>query len=230
MRFLNDLLDLVLTELCAGCGVAAGLLCRRCATWLETPARRVTWPTSLPPGLPCPWTVAAYEGPVRSMLVAHKERGRTELARPLGAALARAVQAALSEPGSPRDPPTALVPVPSARSAVRQRGHDPTRRMTDAALRELRTTGLVRLDALRHRRRVADQAGLTAAERATNLKDALEPRRPLPGHRVVLVDDVITTGATLTEAARALTEAGATVIATATLATTPRRTHPPPTP
>lgn len=65
MRLLDDLLDLVLTELCAGCGVAAGLLCRRCAARLGTPARRVTRPTSLPPGLPCPWTAAAYEGPVR---------------------------------------------------------------------------------------------------------------------------------------------------------------------
>ncbi|GLZ10309.1 hypothetical protein Acsp04_05440 [Actinomadura sp. NBRC 104425] len=226
MRFLDDLLNLVLTEPCAGCGVAVGLLCGRCAAWLGTPARRVTRPTALPPGLPCPWAVAAYEGPVRSMLVAHKEHGRTALARPLGAALARAVQAALSEPGGPRDPPTAVVPVPSSRSAVRRRGHDPTRRMTDAAVRALHTPGLVRLDALRHRRKVADQAGLTAAERAANLQGALEPKRPLPGHRVVLVDDVVTTGATLAEAARALTEAGATVAAIATLAATPRRTQP----
>ncbi|MEU9609605.1 ComF family protein [Streptomyces sp. NPDC048057] len=106
-----------------------------------------------------------------------------------------------------------LVPVPSARRAVRARGHDAMRRIARAAAGELRRTGWQAraLPVLRQLRPVADQAGLTARERAENLSGALRAvsgtGRLLAGGRVVLVDDLMTTGASLAEAARALGEA-----------------------
>jgi predicted amidophosphoribosyltransferase len=105
-----------------------------------------------------------------------------------------------------------LVPVPSARRAVASRGHDPVRRIALAAARELRRGGLPArvLAVLRQRRRVADQAGLTARERAMNLSGALElapgAAKLLVGGETMLVDDVMTTGASLAEAARAVAE------------------------
>ena len=72
-------------------------------------------------------------------------------------------------------------------------------------------------------RAVADQAGLDAAERAANLGGAPAARRPLDGLPVVVVDYVMTTGATLVEAARALREAGAAVRGCAVVAATRRR-------
>ncbi len=166
--------------------------------------------------------MASYDGPVRQLIVAHKERGLSGLSRPLGAALARAVLAATAH-----SPPPFLVPVPSSRASVRRRGEDPTLRITRAAAEELNHRGeRVRLlRALRHTRRVADQAGLTATARATNLERALSSRYDLKGATVIVVDDVLTTGATLTEATRALQTAGAEVTATAVIAATPRR-HP----
>ncbi|MFD0685302.1 ComF family protein [Actinomadura fibrosa] len=120
-----------------------------------------------------------------------------------------------------------IVAIPSARKAVRRRGHDPLGAMAKVAVQRLREDGLhiVGLDALRQRRRVADQAALTVDERAVNLAGALvvDPQVAMGGRSVLLVDDVITTGATLDEAARALRAAGADVLAAATVAATPLR-------
>jgi hypothetical protein len=103
-----------------------------------------------------------------------------------------------------------LVPVPSARRAVAARGHDPARRIALAAAGELRRGGVpARVVAvLRQRRGVADQAGLSSRARLDNLAGALAVApggaRLLLGGPVVLVDDLMTTGASLAEAARAV--------------------------
>ncbi|MFF3741584.1 ComF family protein [Streptomyces sp. NPDC002566] len=106
-----------------------------------------------------------------------------------------------------------LVPVPSAPRAVRARGHDPARRIALAAAVVLRREGMpVRVAAvLRQRRAVADQAGLNSRQRMDNLGGALAVvsggARLLRGGSVVLVDDLVTTGASLAEAARAVRSA-----------------------
>jgi hypothetical protein len=106
--------------------------------------------------------------------------------------------------------PVLLVPVPSSRRAVRARGHDPARRIGLVAAGELRRAGwAARVAAvLWQRRTVADQAGLNSRQRLADLAGALEVSgggaRLLAGARVVLVDDLMTTGASLTEAARAV--------------------------
>ncbi|MBW8484557.1 ComF family protein [Actinomadura parmotrematis] len=220
MSFFTDLLDLLLPTTCAGCSRSPGLLCPRCTRHLARPPHRVPHLRDLPP---C-WTAAPYEGPPKAAITAHKERGLTALAVPLGQALAASLEAALL--ASPSPPvPAVVVPAPSTRAATRHRGHDPTRRLTETAVRELRCRGhpVTGLAALHHRRTVADQSGLTRAARARNLARALEAHPSVQGARVLLTDDVVTTGATLTEATRALTEAGAHVLATATVAATPLR-------
>lgn len=108
-----------------------------------------------------------------------------------------------------------LVPVPSARRVVGARGHDPARRIALAAAGELRRGGVAArvVGVLRQRRAVADQSGLDARGRLENLAGALAVvpggGRMLLGGPVVLVDDLMTTGASLTEAARAVRAATA---------------------
>ncbi|WAP56410.1 ComF family protein [Streptomyces sp. S465] len=120
--------------------------------------------------------------------------------------------------------PLLLVPVPSARRAVGARGHDPARRIALAAAGVLRDGGRpARVPAvLRQRRRVTDQSGLDARQRRANVTGALGAvpgsGRLLVQGPVVLVDDLMTTGASLAEAARAVTVAGGLVIGAAVVA------------
>ncbi|MEU1004526.1 ComF family protein [Streptomyces tibetensis] len=216
----QDLTDLVLPGECGGCGVPRTVLCRRCRAVLSGGAVHRVRPVPEPPGLPWVYTAAPYADEVRATLLAHKERGALALAGPLGVALAGAVYAGLrGVPVSagtgvawPRGGrvPVLLVPVPSGRRAVRARGHDPARRIALAAAGELRRRGLPArvVGVLRQRRAVADQSGLNSRQRLANLAGALAVApggaRLLRGGVVVLVDDVMTTGASLAEAARAV--------------------------
>ncbi|GGP68520.1 ComF family protein [Streptomyces melanogenes] len=209
----QEISGLVLPVACGGCGSPRTALCERCAAALLGARARRVRPAPEPAGLPVVYAAAVYEDAVRAVLLAHKERGALGLAGVLGQALAGAVRAAA---GAPRDGPLLLVPVPSARRAVRARGHDPARRIALAAAGELRRTGTdARVAAvLRQRRAVADQSGLSARQRLANLSGALEVSaggdRLLEGGRVVLVDDLMTTGASLVEAARAVAGVGRT--------------------
>jgi predicted amidophosphoribosyltransferase len=227
---LAALADLVLPRACAGCGVPGRILCPRCAELLAVP--RLATPRRFPWGFPPTAAAGAYSGPVRPAVNAFKEQGRTELARPLGTALALAVAAVVGA-APPARRPVLLVPVPSAAAALRARGRDHVAELTGRAVAELRTAGLAAGEArlLRRRGRVRDSAGLSAAARRANLAGSFEPvgagsPRPIPGALLVLVDDVVTSGATLTEAAAVLSAVRRPddpPVLAAVVAATPRR-------
>ncbi|WP_239520490.1 ComF family protein [Blastococcus saxobsidens] len=222
------LADLVLPRTCAGCGVPGRSVCPPCAALLTVP--RLAQPRRFPVGLPPTVAAGAYAGPVRPLVNAFKEHGRAELARPLGAALALAVAAVRLGSLHPAAP-VVLVPLPASRAALRARGRDHVRELTSRAVTELRAAGVPARQQrlLRRRGRVRDSAGLTPAQRRANLAGSFAPdpgaAAPPPGALLVLVDDVVTTGATLCEAARVLSAGlapdSAPVLA-AVVAATPR--------
>ncbi|WP_344580206.1 ComF family protein [Streptomyces lunalinharesii] len=222
----RELAGLVLPVDCAGCGQPRTELCAAChrALWRGGRGAARVRPRPVPAGLPRVWAGAPYADEVRAVLLAHKERGALRLAAPLGAVLAGAVLAGVARGVGGGGGPLVLVPVPSARRAVAGRGHDPVRRIALAASAELRRRGLaVRvLAGLRQRRVVVDQAGLDARQRLVNVAGALEvpstAGRLLAGAPALLVDDLVTTGATLAEAARAVRAAGGRVAGAAVVA------------
>lgn len=163
-----------------------------------------------------------YDAELRSALLAYKERGRRALAVPLSAYLGDATDVLLrsAAPGSSGRQPV-LIPVPSRRAAARQRGGDHVLRLARLVARHLQ---LPVSRALSVSSAVADSAGLSTAARAANLAHQMHAVPPGP-HRLeaVLLDDIVTTGATLGEAERALTEAGWRVLGAAVVGATRRR-------
>ncbi|AYF97158.1 ComF family protein [Protaetiibacter intestinalis] len=201
---LLDALALVLPTACVGCGRPDRTLCAGC--------RRRVAPAPIATTAPGGLRVIAgapYRDTVQRVVLAAKD-GRTSLAVPLAPLLLAALAHAAP------DASVELCPVPSTRAALRRRGYDPV-------IVAMRAAGLRPARLLRPARAHAVQKGLGRTERAANLRGVHRARSRLDGRRILLVDDVVTTGATLAEAARALRAAGAEVLGAVTIAATPRR-------
>ncbi len=215
MRVARELLDLVLP---AGC-----VCCQRAGPWWCSDCRPVSKPelVTLARG-PTTFASGDYATELRTALLAYKERGNRGLAELLSGYLSDAVDVAARSLSEHPGPPV-LVPVPSNRAAARERGGDHIRRLSRLVARE---TSLALVPALQLTRPVADSAGLSATQRAANLAHRMRASRASPGlagRPVVIVDDIVTTGATLVEAQRALAASGWPTAAAAAIAATRRR-------
>jgi predicted amidophosphoribosyltransferase len=244
--WLGELVDLVLPRECAGCLRAGSTWCARCDRALarlafgavtdreyassggspDTGGGPWVVPHPLPEGMPPVHAWGVYADPLRSAVSAWKDAGRRDLERVLAPVLAASVAGALVG-GGWVDGVVLVVPAPSSPRSVRHRGDTPLVDLCAAAVGALGDPpGLVLrvVPALRHVRRVEDQSGLGLAERRNNLRRALEVdppwRKVVRGRRCLLVDDVVTTGATVAEAARALRSAGSAGVVGAAVAAT----------
>lgn len=228
----RPLLDLLLPAECISCRRPGASWCARCLSALRGAAfaggPAEVSPEPRPPGLPVVLAWGAYLDPLRTAIAQWKDADRRDVAPVLAGLLASAVDRAVDAAGW-RGRPVVLVPVPSSRSAARRRGDLP---LVDVAARAAQRLGrdgssapvTMPVRALAHVRRVADQAGLGTAGRFGNLRGSMHvPSRWTPvvrGRRCLVVDDVMTTGSTLAEAARALRVAGAADVRAATIAAT----------
>lgn len=221
--------ELVLPRTCAGCGRTGPAVCSGCRDELARLALPTTVPVAprpVPPGWPgCTGTIR-YDGVAARLARAFKDDDRRDLVRPLGRLLADAVERAIAgeRDGAVGGAPSVLVPVPSSPAALRRRGDHPTLLLARVAAQTL-AAGVEARAVLRMARGTADQAGLDRSARAANLAGAMVVTRPalVRGRRCVLVDDVLTSGATLTEGRRALLAAGAARVDLAVALVTPPR-------
>jgi len=166
------------------------------------------------------WSAGEYVDPVMGIISKAKDHHRWDAIDLLGVRLAFAVAGMVDDEGLKG--PGILVPIPSKPSSVRERGLDVMGAMARRASHHLARVGITTAvhPALTHRRVIKDQGDLTSEERAKNLEGSLMSGK-LPGSRwILLVDDVVTTGATLRESVRALSAAGHPPDGMATVAAT----------
>lgn len=207
------MLDLVLPLECGGCGAPSTRWCDTCAQELTVApdAPHVASPR-VDPQVPV-FALGRYAGARRNAIVAMKDHGRTDLITPLAQALAVGVHRLVT--WGLLDVPLTIVPAPTRRAAARRRGGDPVARIAGAAVKEHPQIAVV--PALRMTALARDSAGLGTAERERNITGRVVLRRPVNAE-VLLVDDIVTTGATARESVRVLRSAGVQVVAVLTIA------------
>jgi ComF family protein len=217
------LLELIYPPRCAACGEAtvAEPFCELCAGAVdEVPpgCRRCGQPgidalcgacRAAPPAFEAVRAGGLLGGPLADAVHALKYRGRPALARPLGAWLAAR---------APLPPDAAVISVPLARGRRLERGYDQAALLADAVCRAAGARRARLRAALVRVRETPPQVGRTREERARNVAGAFEARAVVAGRDVVLVDDVVTTGATADAAAEALRRAGARSVVVVALA------------
>jgi predicted amidophosphoribosyltransferase len=209
-------LDLILPLECGGCGAPSTRWCEACATELAVrPDEPHVISPRIDPDVPV-FALGRYAGARRRAILAMKENGRGDLVAPLARALAVGVHRLLT--WGMIETPLTIVPAPTRRSAARRRGGDPVTRLARAAVAghpDLAVAPALRMKAL-----ARDSVGLGTSARERNIAGRVVLRGRRRGNlgEVVIVDDIVTTGATARESVRTLRAGGVRVAAVLAIA------------
>lgn len=198
--------ELILPRECAGCRVPGTVLCGACRYHLRSAPHRIVRPRDL--GLPV-FAMGPYSDIRRNIIIAMKARGNREVRELMGAVFAAGLEHLQAQGQLPIN--FDLVPAPTRAQSARLRGGDPVTAMARAAAKRL--TGVEVARYVETGRAISDQSDLSAGGRWLNMDNAVQLRTGIViAHRdIVLIDDVVTTGATMAATARKLQVEGVKV-------------------
>ena len=207
----NALLDLLYPPRCGGCNeVGAGWWCPSCTAKVQRlDATHAARSIMLPDGTQVDVISAAlFAPPLREGIHRFKYEAQPQLAEAFGALMGQAwLKSAIQI--------DALVPVPLHTARRRERGYNQSELLAAVISQQ---AGVPMRNLLGRVRPTEQQAHLNAQARRANVKDAFHAAAAVRAQRIALVDDVLTTGATLAECASALLQAGASHVTAVTLA------------
>lgn len=189
-------MELLLPRACAGCGQPGVVLCKKCQESLRQPPVRVYRPALI--DIPV-YSLGSYSELRKNIVIAMKEYNNRAVRPYVGAVIAAGLRYVAARGDIPDD--VVLVPAPTRSKSASLRGGDPVLHVCQEAASQL---GLQVSNCVRISKGTADQSQLSAEARRANMRRAVKVCAPVAKAPIVLIDDVMTTGSTLSATAEVL--------------------------
>jgi ComF family protein len=211
LKSIHSLKELIYPNICLSCGKTGAKICHNCSKyWLAKPNKSKIENNYL-------FFVATYDESTSPIILAAKESGSREAVKLIARSIACSISFAISNLDISK--PINLITIPSQLSAIRKRGRD---HIKDLVLEVIIQLDLQNIDAiylpiLKPRKKIKDQSNLNGLQRKENMSHAfIAKSSPISQSAVILIDDLVTTGASVQEGVRALAEAKITIDAVVT--------------
>ena len=211
LKSIHSLKELIYPNICISCGKTGVKICLNCSKcWLANPNKSKVEDNYL-------FFVTKYDETTSPIILAAKESGNREAVKLIARSIASSISFAILNLGIAQ--PVNLVTIPSQLSAIRRRGRDHINDLAQEVIIQLNQQNIdaICLPILKPIKKIKDQSDLNGLQRKENMSHAfIVKNSPISQSAVILIDDLVTTGASIQEGVRALTEAKITVDAVVT--------------
>jgi ComF family protein len=211
LKSIHSLKELIYPNICLCCGKTGVKICHNCSKyWLANPNKSKVENK-------CLFFVTTYDETTSPIILAAKESGNREAIKLIARSIASSISFAISNLGIAQ--PINLVTIPSQLSAIRRRGRDHIKDLVQEVIIQLNQQNIdaIYLPILKPIKKIKDQSDLNGLQRKENMSQAfIVKSSPISQSAVILIDDLVTTGASIHEGVRALSEAKITVDAVVT--------------
>ena len=211
LKSIHSLKELIYPNICLCCGKTGVKICHNCSKyWLANPNKSKVENN-------CLFFVTTYDETTSPIILAAKESGNREAVKLIARSITNSISFAILNLGIAQ--PINLVTIPSQLSAIRRRGRDHIKDLVQEVITQLNMQNIDAgyLPILKPIKKIKDQSDLNGLQRKENMSHAfIVKTSPISQSAVIVIDDLVTTGASILEGVRALSEAKITVDAVVT--------------